>query len=307
MLLLSLLIAFSISWGVNRALAHNLIKPLVILAQVNRRSAHTIPVPLGGGIGILLGIVLSLPFLNESHSNIIISLYLSCIALGILSWWNDKVDLRASLRLGIQTIAACYCVFLLLPFVPWQLFPFLVFALLWFTNLYNFMDGSDGILAVETIAISLGLAILSHSLLPLTLTAATLAFLCFNWPPAKLFSGDVGSIPIGFLLGFLLLLFAINYSIIPAFILPLYFTMDATITLCKRILRREKIWQAHAQHYYQQAIQKGFSHRRVMLTVAALNGFLIFCAYVSMSYPVPAIFVAVLAVMLCLWHFRKPA
>ncbi len=307
MLPLSLLTAFGVSWCINHALAHNLIKPLIILAQVNRRSAHKIPVPLGGGIGILLGVGLSLPFMQEVHSNIVISLYITCFALGALSWWNDKVDVRASVRLGAQTLAACYCLLLLLPLVPWWLLPFFLIALLWFTNLYNFMDGSDGIMAVETIAISIGLALLSHSLLPLSLAAATFAFLCFNWPPAKVFSGDVGSIPIGFLLGFLLLLFAINFSMIPAFILPLYFTMDATITLCKRIWRREKIWQAHSQHYYQQAIQKGFSHKRVMLTVAGLNVFLIICAFESFSHPGLAIFVAMLAVMICLWHFRKPA
>ena len=303
---LPLLIAFAVSFGINYALTKGILKPLVILAQVNRRSAHKIPVPVGGGIGILLGLGFALPFTLEFHSHIIIILYSVCLALGILSWWNDKVDLRASIRLGAQAIAAGFMI-LLLPDMPLWLLPFLFFGLLWFTNLYNFMDGSDGIMAVETIAVSLGLAILSHSLLPLCLAAATIAFLCFNWPPAKLFSGDVGSIPLGFFLGFLLILCAIHFSIIVAIILPLYFIFDASITLLKRILKREKIWQAHAQHYYQQAIQKGFSHRRVMLTVAGVNGLLILCAIFSIHYPIPSILFAVLAVMLCLWHFRKPA
>ena len=244
-----LLIAFGVSFGVSYALAHNLIKPLIILAQVNRRSAHAVPVPLGGGIGILLGLGLSLPFTKEFNSHIITSLCATCFALGILSWWNDKVDVRALVRLCAQAIAAAFCLSLV-PNLAWWLFPFLLFGLLWFTNLYNFMDGSDGILAVETIAISLGLAILSHSLLPLSLAAATLGFLCFNWPPAKLFSGDVGSIPIGFFLGFLLVLFALNFSIMPATLLPashskrlLSQTRDADRGSTKRLFNSMRLWK----------------------------------------------------------------
>ena len=301
-MLLAPVTAFGISFGVNYALARGLIKPLVILAQVNRRSAHKIPVPVGGGIGIILGFACSLIFL---HSYMPISLYISCLALSILSWWNDKVDLPASIRLGVQAVAAGGCL-LFLPYLVWWWLPLLFIGLIWFTNLYNFMDGSDGIMAVETIAISLGLALLSHCPLFLCLAVATCAFLCFNWPPAKLFSGDVGSIPLGFFFGFMLILLALDGGVAPAIILPLYFILDASITLVKRLLKGEKFWQAHAQHYYQQAIQKGFSHRRVMLTVAGVNSFLILCAYTSIRHPALSISFAVLAVMLCLWHFRKP-
>lgn len=303
-MILPLLTAFGVSLGINYVLTKRLIKPLEILAQVNRRSAHKIPVPVGGGVGILAGITLATPLLPESLPPHFLIVMAVCLALGALSWWNDKVDLRASIRLGLQALAAAYCIMLLN--APLPLLPLLFLSLLWFSNLYNFMDGSDGILAVQTIAIALGLSLFTNSALPYVIAIATLAFLYFNFPPAKIFAGDVASIPLGFFFGFVLLDMALSGQPVAAFILPLYFTMDATITLLKRIWQRKKFWQAHAEHYYQQAIQKGFSHRRVMLTVGGLNAFLIACAWASKLYPIPALCIAILAVSGCLWHFKKP-
>lgn len=303
-MLLPLLTAFGVSLGINFLLTRRLIKPLEILAQVNRRSAHKIPVPVGGGIGILAGIGLSIPLLPESLPQPFLIVLAISLSLAVLSWWNDKVDLKASIRLSVQALAASYCITLLDAHL--LLLPFLFLGLVWFTNLYNFMDGSDGIMAVQTVAIALGLSLFTNSSLPYTIIVSTLAFIYFNFPPAKIFAGDVASIPLGFFFGFVLIDLALSGQPIAAFILPLYFTADATITLLKRTLRREKIWHAHAEHYYQQAIQKGFSHRRVMLTVAALNGFLIACAWASQIHPILSLLVATLAVSGCLWHFKKP-
>ena len=331
---LPVIIAFLVSALINFILVRRWIPPLVILAQVNRRSAHKVPVPVGGGIGILAGMGASLPLLLPSSLlQSLLPLAFSCLGLGIISWWNDKVDLPARIRLVAQLLAVLITFYytapnLLLPyFAPWLGEGWLIQAggllvlglgLLWFTNLYNFMDGSDGIMAVETLSISLGMVLLLFAAgdmreiyhLQFCIAAATLAFLLFNWPPARLFAGDVGSIPIGFFTGFMLILFALHVSWKAAILLPLYFAADATITLGKRLLRREKIWQAHSSHYFQQAIRKGFSHRRVMLTVGALNGFLVLCALATLYLPLIQTYIAmlfaVLAVMLCLWHFRKP-
>lgn len=303
-MMVALLTAFGVSLGINFLLTKRLIKPLEIFAQVNRRSAHKIPVPVGGGIGILAGIGLAIPLLPESLPQHFTIVLMVCAVLAAISWWNDKVDLRASIRLGLQALAAGYCITLL--DAPFLSLLFLFLGLVWFTNLYNFMDGSDGIMAVQTIAIAVGLSLFTNSTLPYAIAISTLAFLYFNFPPAKIFAGDVASIPLGFFFGFVLLDMALSGQPVAAFILPLYFTMDATITLLKRAWRHEKFWHAHAEHYYQQAIQKGFSHRRVMLTVAALNCLLVGCAWVSQTHPIPSLFIATLAVSVCLWHFKKP-
>ncbi len=127
------------------------------------------------------------------------------------------------------------------------------------------MDGIDGISSVETVSIGIGITILAGSLgweslgqtYSLVLAGAATGFLWWNWQPARVFLGDVGSVPLGFLLGWLLLNLAANGYWLQALILPLYYIADATLTLLERLIRRKKIWEAHRDHYYQQAVQKG--------------------------------------------------
>ncbi len=179
------------------------------------------------------------------------------------------------------------------------------FLWLWFLNLFNFMDGIDGISGVEAASIGLGLALvallggLAAELV--ALLAAALGFLAWNRPPARLFLGDVGSIPLGYLLGWLLLAAAAQGQWAAALILPLYYLADATATLAKRGLRGAKVWQAHREHFYQRAVQGGLSHGAVVLRVLACNAVLVACALLAaVGRPWPALAGAALAVLVLL-------
>jgi UDP-N-acetylmuramyl pentapeptide phosphotransferase/UDP-N-acetylglucosamine-1-phosphate transferase len=183
---------------------------------------------------------------------------------------------------------------------------------LWFLNLFNFMDGIDGITGVETVAIGGGLAAFalfagegpSTAWFGATLAAAAAGFLVWNWHPARIFLGDVGSVPVGYLLGFLLLSLAAQGHWAPALILPGYYLADATITLVRRTLRGERIWQAHAQHFYQRAVQDGLSHAQVSLAILAADLVLIGLAMTALAHPLPSVAAAALVVAALLAWMR---
>jgi len=156
----------------------------------------------------------------------------------------------------------------------------------WWINLFNFMDGIDGLAGAETGAIGMGLLLFAGiggvadpelALLAVTIIAAAIGFLIWNWSPARIFLGDVGSAPLGYLLGFLLLDLAIRGFWKIALILPLYYLADATITLARRLLRGERVWQAHREHYYQQAVRRGLGHAAVVKRVIVADVLLIGC------------------------------
>ena len=193
-------------------------------------------------------------------------------------------------------------------------------ALFWMINLTNFMDGIDGITGVETTAIGLGIAIVAAvgglaigrvDLAPLGLALAATAagFLFWNWHPARIFMGDVGSVPLGFFTGWLLIAAAADGAWAPALILPAYYLADATITLARRAARLEPVWQAHRQHYYQRAALAGWSHDRIALAVGALDIVLIGTALLASHAPVAAMAASgsVTAIVLLLFSRAKSA
>ena len=152
------------------------------------------------------------------------------------------------------------------------------------------MDGIDGLAGSEAAAIGVGLLLFSAlgsgldpgmALLAAPILGAALGFLVWNWSPARIFLGDVGSTPLGYLIGFLLLDLAVRGHWKVALILPLYFLADATITLLRRLLRGERIWQAHRQHFYQQAVRRGLGHAAVVRRVIAADLLLIGCAWAA--------------------------
>jgi UDP-N-acetylmuramyl pentapeptide phosphotransferase/UDP-N-acetylglucosamine-1-phosphate transferase len=155
----------------------------------------------------------------------------------------------------------------------------LLLAGLWFVNLVNFMDGLDWMTVAEVVPITGGMVILgwlSELPAPATLAAAALCgamlgFAPFNRPVAKVFLGDVGSLPIGLLLGWCLLQLAYHQQFAAALLLPLYYLFDATATLLRRLVRREPFWAAHRSHFYQRATDNGFTVWRVVGEVFALN------------------------------------
>ncbi len=297
-----------------------------ILDHPNERSSHSIATPRGGGIGILIAVLPSL-FLVQYFATTPLDAYLPVLlctfALGLLSWLDDLKDLGAALRFLIQIGCVSLCLFFLpIPengylggFLPPILEKILLgLGWVWFINLFNFMDGIDGISGIETISISLGVVLVSLMIpLPetytqtgLVLAGGALGFLRWNWHKAQVFMGDVGSVPLGFLLGWVLILLAAEGLVITAIILALYYLMDATITLGKRVLRGEKAWQAHKEHFYQKATQAGMAHDLVVKKIALTNIILLGCAGLSLFIsPFVALILALLAVLACLIHFAS--
>lgn len=273
-----------------------------IMDLPNERSSHKLPTPRGGGLAttpILAAIILALGWFHASAG--LGMLGLGALVLLAISWADDRKGLPPLPR--FLTHACMIAAFLTL--VPGKL---LVFggalpvwadraiagvAWLWFVNLYNFMDGIDGITGIETASVGLGIALAATvapglavlDVIPggLAVAAIGAGFLLFNWHPAKLFLGDSGSIPLGYVLGGLLLLLAMQGQLAAALILPAYYLADATITLFRRAANREKIWQAHRKHFYQRAVQGGRRHDQVALVVLGGNAALIGAAILAAS------------------------
>lgn len=276
----------------------------------NARSSHRTPIPRGGGIGfipvILLALVL-LALLEPDQANLpaFAAGIGGAIAVAAVSFADDLRPLSGRLRFGVQAAAVALVLSfwpggaILGPDVPLVLDRFVVgVAWLWFINLFNFMDGIDGIAASEagvvaagivTVAIA-GSALLTLPAVPAAIVGAgAVGFLTVNWPPAKVFMGDVGSVGLGFLLGWLLIAVASAGFLAAAVILPLVFVVDATSTLVLRLVRRERIGEAHRDHAYQAAVDRGVPHAVVTSGVIASGIGLIALAAWSIDAPVPAL------------------
>ena len=278
-----------------------------LLDHPNERSSHTNPVPRGAGLPVItititawfipLSLNLQIGAFSSRQLGLVIS---ACALLAFISWLDDLKSLSPKLRFFVHGLAVAIGISALpngsllfdgvLP--QWADTLLLFVGWLWFVNLFNFMDGIDGISGVETIGICLGVFLLSTyyeisisaQCQTLTVAAAVLGFLWWNLPPARIFLGDVGSVPIGFLLGWILLNLALAGYWISALILPLYYLSDATYTLVKRGLRGEKVWRAHREHFYQQAVRSGKSHGAVSQSVGLANLTLIVLSLTAVSY-----------------------
>ena len=164
---------------------------------------------------------------------------------------------------------------------------------MWFVNLVNFMDGLDWMTVAEVVPITAALAVIGAlGLLPpaetitsFALCGAMIGFAYFNRPVAKLFLGDVGSLPLGLLLGWLLVQLAGHHGLAAAILLPLYYLADATITLIRRLVNGEPVWQAHRSHFYQRATDRGFTVSQVVAHVFAVNLGLVALALFTLAAP----------------------
>jgi len=296
----------------------------------NERSSHTIATPRGGGIGILIAVFPAL-LLTQWISQTPIAAYqpvLFCaFGLALLSWLDDLKNLGPLIRFATQIAAVTFCLYFIPAneggflggFIPlWAEKIILGIGWVWFINLFNFMDGIDGISGVEIISIAAGIiliAVLAQLNLEyihagLILAGGAAGFLRWNWHKAKVFMGDVGSVPLGFLLGWLLISLAGEGFVIAGIIISLYYLMDATLTLIKRALRGEKVWQAHREHYYQKATQAGRTHDWVVIRIAIVNVALLICVWVSFTLSMTAGLVAgviITALTLRFFNGLKPA
>ena len=243
----------------------------------NERSLHDAPIPRIGGVGLMAGVLSAWALMLMSLAWWVVLPMLVLFAVSLL---DDMHGLPVRLRLLVHIIAAAVLVFGS-GVAAQGVIPALIVALgvVWMTNLYNFMDGSDGLAGGMTLSgfTMYGVAALMHgdeiqAMLNFSIGAAALGFLYYNFYPAKIFMGDAGSIPLGFLAA-AMGLWGWQNGHWPAWFPLLVFSpfvADASITLLKRVLFRKKIWLAHREHYYQRLIQLGWGHRNVALLEYAL-------------------------------------
>ena len=287
------------------------------LARPNARSSHTVPTPQGGGIAVVTalvtisGLFLAAPEIGGRPDWIWLAG--GTLALAGLGAVDDIRPLPAAARLIVQAVAVGLLVWhldgRLLPGAPlWFERGLAVVAGLWFVNLTNFMDGLDWMIAAEIVPVAgalllLGLAGLLPPLPALVaacLLGAVLGFAPFNRPVARLFLGDVGSLPIGLVTAWLLWHLAVAGGLAAALLLPLTFLADASLTLAGRAARGERIWEAHRGHYYQRATVNGLTVPGVVGRVFGVNLTLAALAAATLLWPSWPVTLAALAVGLAL-------
>lgn len=258
----------------------------LLLDRPNPRSLHERAVPRSGGIAIAAGIIAGVAAgaaLGEPATppGLVITLA-AAGALAAVSLADDILALPTLLRLAAHLCAAAAVLVLGTGITDPAALVLLLLAIAWSANLYNFMDGSDGLAGGMALfgfgAYALAAQLSGHAALAVlasSIAAASAAFLLVNFPPARIFMGDVGSVPLGFLAA------ALGIAGWREGAWPLWFPMlvfapfacDATLTLLKRLLRRERVWQAHREHYYQRLVRMGFGHRgTAWIEYAAMAG-----------------------------------
>jgi len=250
------------------------------LDHPNARSLHGAPVPRTGGIGIHAGIFLAWAVMAPELPPLFLPAAGLVLAISLL---DDFRGVRVAARLAVHLIAASLlAASLLLDDFGLVAVVVAALALAWMANLYNFMDGSDGLAGGMT-AFGFGFygaaawlaGSIPFALVNLSVAAAAAAFLVFNFYPARVFMGDVGSVPLGFLAAALGLI-GWQHGDWPWWFPAMVFSpfiIDASVTLGRRLARRERVWEAHRDHYYQRLVQLGWGHRQTALAEYALMFF----------------------------------
>lgn len=260
------------------------------LARPNARSSHRIPTPQGGGLAVIIATIaaaaISVSFYGIVASPSLLTVFAAAILLALVGAYDDLRTMPVLPRLMMQAAAvgialwALPAEFHLFQAIPlWAERIVLLIGGLWFVNLVNFMDGLDWMTVAEVVPVMGALVLfglcgqlpMASTVVALALGGAMIGFAPFNKPVAKLFLGDVGSLPIGLLMGWCLLQLAESGNLVAALLLPLYYLVDATLTLLRRLMRGEAVWVAHRSHFYQQATDNGFSVIQVVREVFVLN------------------------------------
>lgn len=303
-----------------------------VMDRPNARSSHAAAVPRGGGIAVV-GVLLAawcalwLSGAGADRAGLFWVPLVGALALAVLSWLDDLrgglpalprlLAMAAAVGAGIQALPGEGLVFQgLLPVVVDRAVAAVVW--LWFVNLFNFMDGIDGISGTEGVSLGLGAFLLAAlgaaapglGPLGLALAGVSAGFLLWNWPPAKIFLGDVGSVPLGYLSGWLMLALAADGAWQAALLLPAYYLADATLTLFRRLLRGRRIWEAHREHFYQRVVAAGWSHRRTTATIAGTNALLVGLALapqLGAAAGAAALAAGAILVAALLWYLRAAA
>lgn len=301
------------------------------LARPNARSSHREPTPQGGGIAvisaatiIITGVFIFAPGAVVDPLRLAV-IFAATIGLAVVGATDDIKPLEAIPRLLLQAAAVAVVIAMLpaelrvihiLPY--WIERALMLIAILWLVNLVNFMDGIDWMTVAEVVPVTAALAlfglwgVLPHDamLVAFVLCGAIVGFAPFNRPVAKLFLGDVGSLPIGLLLGWLLILLAGAGHLAASLLLPLYYLADATITLLRRLVNGEQVLQAHRSHFYQKAMDRGLSVYQIVGRVFGLNIILVSLAAItifdtSLLLQVTTLAVGGVLVIALLWSFSR--
>ena len=264
----------------------------------NNRSCHSSPIALGGGVIVVPLILITSIQLGFKWNYFVL---FSLIILFAISFLDDLKNISPINRLIFHIISIGFFVlFFLLPYIK-ELFNInyylmmmillvIILSITWFVNAFNFMDGINGITSVEVIYICSSLIFFYYfldkkiNILAFSIILSIVSFSYYNWTPAKIFLGDTGSISLGFLIIYLLIVLGVRGYWVTALLLPLYYLMDTSITLLIRIINKKKFWIAHNEHFYQKAIRKGFSHEKVNFYIILVNLGLFILSFFSLIY-----------------------
>ena len=286
------------------------------MARPNARSSHKNPTPQGGGIAVIAAFItvagvaiFATGYGSAALAPALATVFAATALIALLGAIDDIRPISVAPRLLLQLVAIAVVIatlpadFQMTPLLPWWLERvLLVLAGVWFVNLVNFMDGLDWMTVAEFVPLTAGLVLLgAMGALPpyaiicaLALLGALIGFAPFNRPVARLFLGDVGSLPLGLVVGWLLALLANKGHLAAALLLPLYYLMDATITLFRRLARGERVWQAHRTHFYQRATDNGYTVSQIVARVFAINIVLIGLAALCVRIDTPQVEIAAL-------------
>lgn len=309
-----------------------LIRRIAIKRQLvdipNLRSSHERPTPRGGGLAIVVGCLVSLILLGIFHYVsfcLVVGFVVGGLLVAAISFLDDHGHVSPYWRVAVHFVAAISAYFFIggatlvfhMSFTGWLFSAFLVVSVVWVLNLYNFMDGVDGIAGAETVFVGVSSAIFfgindvpDMAQISVLLVAATTGFLVWNLPPASIFMGDVGSGFLGIFIGLLALAGIMSGAVnIWVWVILLgVFLVDATVTIGRRIICGSKWWEAHRSHAYQHLAIKWKSHGKVTLAVTCINVFWLFpWAFAAWCSPLKGFFFALIAYTPLIWltiHFK---
>lgn len=303
-----------------------------ILDIPNERSSHLVVTPRGGGLAFvtvfLVGLTVLL-YIGKIELRPFLALVGGGSMVAVLGWMDDKYGLTPRVRASFHFLAAVGAVFCMGGFssldvgftvapISWLGSLVAIIGIVWMINLYNFMDGVDGIASIEAVCVALSCGSLllwqqfsGAAAVSFMLAASVLGFLVWNWPPAKIFMGDVGSGFLGFIFA-VMAMWSEQIGAVPFIIWIMLlgvFVVDATMTLIRRLSSGEKLYEAHRTHVYQLAVQVGYSHKQVTLTVLVINIVLAGIAFIAMRWHfwlLPIALTAALALtVIHVWLYRR--
>ena len=314
-----------------------LIQNSKLIDKPSKKINHKRPILKGAGLIVIPMIIFSTTlvfFLNNIITEKWIIFFLITLILTLVSFFDDVYNISSLLRLLVHSVCVLISIyFLTLDYQPsFALlerilhlginqtlleFFFIFFGAIfwiWIINLFNFMDGMDGITATQMCFFMFGVNILTFTeiesrelqILSLYIFIGFCGFFLHNKPPAKVFLGDSGSIPAGYLVGLILFKSALTFQVFfPLLILCMYFLLDSTVTLILRLAKKENIFQAHTSHFYQRMLRSGYSHSFVLRKIVILHFILLICSIFSIKFPIISLIMSVCATALILYYFSK--